>query len=332
MDKAEFHFKEYERALDLLNQSERSLDRLAFFRLIFLFIAFLFLRNYLINFNEIERIRSRLDSLGQTDKDSTVFGFIAAHQKIENSVFVPDETAQTLISLIPKLSSFLGENLTLENQASRPISEIVVRATKKPERISIENQYLPKLSIPVSYSTLALFVYLVLLGSYFNFSFRRFRMGVLIIYLEHNLARFQEYIGFAAHEHPLIRSKLYMRRFCSARETRRPVRSVLLGDLKELGLSRLVGRVFAYALETEGESPFRFLNALATACLFIALGIVTVEIVAGEFGIRRGPVLDAAYLCILTVIPAFVLWKLNAAVEARFRQEQVPFLPPNDEI
>jgi hypothetical protein len=36
MDKAEFHFKEYERALDLLNQSERSLDRLAFFRLIFL--------------------------------------------------------------------------------------------------------------------------------------------------------------------------------------------------------------------------------------------------------------------------------------------------------
>src|SRR5258708_3966074 len=160
MDKAEFHFKEYERALDLLNQSERSLDRLTLFRLIFLFIGFLFFRNYLINFNEIDRIRSRFDSLAPTDRESTVFGFIAAHQKIENSVFVPDETAQTLISLIPKLSSFLGENLTLENQASRPISEILVRATKKPEKISIENQYLPKLSIPVSYSTLALVVYL----------------------------------------------------------------------------------------------------------------------------------------------------------------------------
>src|SRR5690349_5988914 len=139
MDKAEFHFKEYERSLDLLNQSERTLDRLAFLRLIFLLVAFLFLRNYLIDFTEIEQVRSRLDSLGQTDKDSTVFGFIAAHQKIENSVFVPDETAQTLISLVPKLSSFLGENLTLENQASRPVSEILLRARKKPERISIEN-------------------------------------------------------------------------------------------------------------------------------------------------------------------------------------------------
>src|SRR5207302_1379596 len=177
----------------------------------------------LIDFSEIEHVRSQLDSLGQTDKDSTVFGFIAAHQKIENSVFVPDETARTLISLIPKLSSFLGENLTLENQASRPVSEILVRATKKPERISIENQYLPKLSIPVPYSTLALFVYLVLLGSYFNFSFRRFRMGVLVVYLEHNLARFQEAVGFAADEHPIIRSKLYMRRLCSAHKASDPM-------------------------------------------------------------------------------------------------------------
>jgi hypothetical protein len=332
VDKGEFHFKEYERALDLLNQGERNLDRLALLRTLFLVFAFLFFRNYLINFNEIQSIRSKLDSLAQTDKDSTVFGLIAAHQKIENSVFVPDETAQTLIELIPKLSAFLGENLTLENQASRPVSEVLIRATKKPERISIENQYLPKLSIPVSYSTLALFVYLLALGSYFNFSFRRFRMGVVILYLDHNLAKFQECMGYSGSDLPLVRSRLYMRRFCSAHGTSvPPTRAQMMSDIRSLRVKSLVSRMFAYMLETEGESPFRFLTAAITAFLFLALGIVTVEIVAGEFGLARGSALDAVYLSLITLIPAIVLWKLNHFVESRFSGEELPYLPPSDE-
>ena len=59
---------------------------------------------------------------------------------------------------------------------------------------------------------------------------------------------------------------------------------------------------------------------------------MTVEIVAGEFGIQRGALLEAAYLGILTAIPVFVLWKLNAAVETRFRREQAPFFPLSDKL
>ena len=333
MDQAEFHFKEYERTLSLLDQSERSLDRLVLVRMLFLVGAFLFFRNYLVNFNEIQNIRSKLDNLATTDKESTVFGFITAHQKIENSVFVPDENAKSLIALLPKLSSFLGEDLTLENQASRAVSEILLKATKKPERISIENQYLPKLSVPVSYSALALFVFLIILASYFNVAFRRFRIGLLISYLEYHLKRFQDLSSFDKKDMPFVRPRLYLRRLAPGRSrTMDEGHTAARTRGRMPRIHRILGSLVRSMLEIDAESPLRFLSLVVTLCLFIAVSVLTVEIIAGESGLPRGWALDAVYIFILTFIPSLALHRLNEFVKGRFNREPFPVLPPSDDI
>jgi hypothetical protein len=332
MDKAEFHYKEYERALGFLDQSERTLDRLALIRMLFLVAAFLFLRNYLISFNEIRDLRSHLDTLSVTDKESTVFGFITAHQMIQNSVFVPDEAAKSLIDLIPKLGTFLGEDLTLENQASRPISEILHKSTKKPERISLENQYLPRLSVPVSYSALSLFVFLIVLVSYFNFSFRRFRMSRLVAYIQYNLKCFQELAGFDEKDRALVRSRLYLRRFTPGRSRFADEKAVIPKRKdRASAVWHTLTSLLLRLLEMDGDSPFLFLISAITLGLFAALSVVTVEIISGESGLPRGWFVDPFYILAITLPPAWALHKLNEYVKSRFDLERQPFLPTGDD-
>ena len=326
MDPGDLHLHEYQRALAIVDKYEQNSDRLILFRSLFLLVAVMFLTIYLGNYEEVRLIREQV-VLDTEEARSTVFGYITAHQRIDNLVSVPDEKAEALITLIPRLASFLGEELTLENQSQRPVAEILERASTKPEGIRIENPYLPRLVIPVSYTSLSVGASWLILASFFYFSFRRIRLGRFMRYAYFHLDKFDKQVDNSGKASLPARPQLVGRGLAAAfgaeaRLSWEQIRGSILSANWLDGMRQL----FRSAFVANGRSPFRFLNWIVTLYLFAHLVGVTSQIVLSEHGISRTWYSYTAFLLLLIVIPGAILMWLNRYFLSQQSAEDESFL------
>ena len=337
MDAGDIHLKEYERALQLLDNQERNLDRLALVRTLFLIVSVLFLQTFLRDLEQVRSLCQVLRSSGESEQNATVFGYLLAHQRIENLVFVPDEKAKALIELIPKIGAFLGEELTLDNQSSRPVSEILEKARSRPERIRIENPYLPKLSVPVSHTAMALLAFWTVMGSFFYFSYRRFQIGILNRYISFHLARLREIVGGKEYAPPMASPRVIARGVSAA--TSDDFTFQLIKNMKQLDahvvytqVVQLLRRLASRSIANSGRSPFRFLNAVFSAVLFVALAQITARIVVIEGAYTPHWYSIVAVTLIITVVPVWFLQRLCSYFRSRYSESELSFLPTPSEL
>jgi hypothetical protein len=322
MELGDLYLRELDRGLTLLDTQQRTLDRLLLIRTVMLVFAVLFFRSYLLDLREIDTLRQGV-TLNPEEQNFTVVGYLSAHQRIENSTYVPDAKAKALLQLIPRAGAFLGQDLTLENQSRNLVNDILTLAAKKPQRISIDNPYL-KLSVPVSYSVMVFAFFLSVLVSFFYESYRNFRLRILMSYVELNRRRLDDLA--APHQKkssdlPVALPRLFVRNF-----------AVRGGVHTKVPWRKALGKATNWVTAPSGTSLYRCLNALVTLTLFIWLDWITTEILMAERGLSVGFFAKAASATLILVIPSTVLYVLDRYFRFQFRRYALSDLPNADEF
>lgn len=312
MERTEICFKEYERALDLFVAQEQNLNRLALLRTGLLIIAVLFFGSYAAQFDEINKIREeQLEPIAKEERGWTVFGYLNAHQEVKNSIFVPDSHADAVVKLVARLRSFLGEDLTLENQSDKSMEEFVKLVRQTPAHIRIENSYLPNLTVPVSYSAMSVAVFAVTLTSFFYFAYRRQRLAALMRYIRSNLKELDKNDTAPPKQDGKLQPGIFFRglladaalTIASFREGIKGFSSHNSRKAKLLLASTVLGR--------QGASPYRLLNTILAVGLFTRLTFLAAHIVLAEQSITPTFGLEFTLVCALLVVPSLILLFVN---------------------
>lgn len=308
MEQMEMSLKEYERGLDLFMDQEKTLNRLAFWRTVLLIAAVLFFGSYVAQVNEIDALRAELGPLAPEEREWTVLGYLNEHQVVQHSVFAPDEHSKALVQLIAKLRSFLGEDLTLENQSDQKIDDFLKLAGKKPGNMRIQNSYVQNLTIPVSYSAMALVVFVTSLTSFFYFAYRRRRLAELMGYIRRNLTQLvPEGPSSPAPLQPETFSRgLLADAFWSIASLRDSFRLTKFSGWKAAGT-----RLGSALLGQRGASPYRLLNNLLAVFLFARLTFLTAQIVLAERGLTINIFSEWSLVVVLLLTPSTALYLAN---------------------
>jgi hypothetical protein len=283
MDANDIFAKKYELAFSRFQEQYKSLNRMSLFRSFILIISVLFLASYVAELEEIQSLRNKI-SADSAEYDYTVSYYLASHQTIEHEVYVPDDHAAALINLIGKLKSFLGEDLTVENQSGRLVREVLDQAKRKPEHIRIENTYLPNLSVPVSYSAMSLTLFYVMLTSFFYFSFRRRQLRGLLGYAYGN---FRRLTGSDDLKHGES------------------------GKRSSLKTDSLKQRIIGVLGVGDESSPYRLLNSLLSMTLFVWLTVLVAHVVLAEGNRPTGWFFRILLIFVMSSIPCTVLYLLD---------------------
>ncbi|MGH9642613.1 MAG: hypothetical protein ACRD3Q_09310 [Terriglobales bacterium] len=312
MDLPEYYSKQFDRTLDIINESEKIVSRLALARTALLVVATLFLAAYVQQLDAIHSLRVALqNSLATNELGYTVYGLLSKHQKIQRQTFVPDEVATSLITLIGKLQVFLGDKITLETQGGKKVSDVLDLATKKPEHIKLENSYLPDLTIPVSYSLLSLttFVATVTCAFYLHYKKRRLQ----------NLVRQAE--------------RLYRNMAVRVGDRDTPCHAITRGVAQDISITALVGRILLRRTR-KGDiqvrsfhmdsSPYRFLNDVLAFLLSVRLLDLTAHILISEANLPVSWCSELPTMILLVGVPSLLLLELNRYFERETRDETVP--------